>query len=89
MKKLTQSIVYLGVYLEVDFFYYPACRGHRDKYGAPEEPDEDASIELDTVKTESGDDITSMLSVDQIAGIEAAVMECDNEPDAPEPPEDW
>jgi hypothetical protein len=32
--------------LNVEAIYHPAERGHRDSLGAPEEPDEDASIEV-------------------------------------------
>ncbi len=32
--------------IEVDFIYHSICRGHRDKYGVPEEPDTPAEIEI-------------------------------------------
>lgn len=32
--------------LEVEVDYYPGCRGLRDRYGAPQTPDEDAEIEI-------------------------------------------
>ncbi len=32
--------------IEVDFIVHPSSRGHRDKYGAPEEPDTPAEIEI-------------------------------------------
>jgi len=54
-------ITYLGVKLEVTFEYHEAQCGHRDSFGAPEEPDEDAYIEVVTVCTEHGDDITELL----------------------------
>lgn len=34
---------------EVTYTYHPASRGHRDKYGAPEEPDEPAYVEIESV----------------------------------------
>lgn len=38
-----------SINIEVHGTYYPACKGHRDKYGAPEEPDEEASFEVTDV----------------------------------------
>lgn len=29
--------------------YYRECRGHRDRYGCPEEPDEPAEVEIESV----------------------------------------
>lgn len=42
--------------IEVDVTYtsHPGCRGHRDKYGAPEEPDEDDWIEILEAIDEAG-----------------------------------
>lgn len=39
-----------GIKIEVTGTYIPGCRGHRDRYGAPEEPDEPAYIEVETAK---------------------------------------
>lgn len=35
--------------LEVDYHYYKGCKGHCDKYGVPEEPDDDQEIEIQSV----------------------------------------
>lgn len=40
---------YEEINIEVSYNYYRACRGYRDKYGAPEEPDEPAYIEIGAV----------------------------------------
>ncbi len=45
----TATITLYGIELEVEFTYHKGCRGLRDKYGAPLEPDEEASIELESV----------------------------------------
>ena len=50
---------YNGIELDVNFSYYPPSRGHRDKWGAPEEPDEDASIEISNIIYE-GKDVTDL-----------------------------
>lgn len=42
------------VEVEIELCYFPASRGHRDKYGAPEEPDEPASFEVETVEDAHG-----------------------------------
>jgi len=41
----------------VEYSYNKAHRGHRDSMGVPEEPDEDASIEIESVKTTDGIEI--------------------------------
>ena len=41
-----KTTITIEVEIEVEFRYHKASRGHRDKYGAPEEPDEDASLEF-------------------------------------------
>lgn len=53
------TIVFNGVRLGVAYTYYKAARGHRDQYGAPEEPDEDASIDVYLV-TMDGHDVTEL-----------------------------
>jgi len=35
--------------IEVEFDYFPAMRGHRDKYGCPEEPDDPEELEITKV----------------------------------------
>jgi len=46
-KPSTTDIVFLGRDITVDFHYYPATRGYRNSYGAPEEPDEPAEVEVE------------------------------------------
>jgi hypothetical protein len=46
--------------LVVNFDWWKASRGHRDKWGAPEEPDEPAEFEITKV-TFNGTDITELL----------------------------
>jgi len=38
--------------IEVTYQYHKAIRGHRDSYGAPEEPDEPAYLEITSVNPE-------------------------------------
>jgi hypothetical protein len=38
----------------VELTYYGGCRGHRDRYGAPEEPDEPATFEVDNAVDAKG-----------------------------------
>jgi hypothetical protein len=44
------------VEVTIELSYSPGCRGHCDRYGAPEEPDEPASFEVETVEDEHGND---------------------------------
>lgn len=37
------------VEIVIEYTCYAAHRGHCDKYGAPEEPDEDAHVEIDSI----------------------------------------
>ena len=41
--------------LEVDFDYNRACRGSRDRYGVPLEPDDPESIDINTVTLDGKD----------------------------------
>jgi hypothetical protein len=43
------EVNYKGLPLSVYYELVPPYRGSRDKYGAPEEPDEDGGIEVDDV----------------------------------------
>ncbi len=40
--------------LTIDLTYIPACRGHRDRYGCPEEPDEPAGFEITSCSDADG-----------------------------------
>jgi hypothetical protein len=51
--------------LDVEYTYVPESRGHRDRYGAPEEPDEPAHVEINSVKY-NGHEIHDILSDDDI-----------------------
>ena len=73
-KPSTTNIVFLGRDITVDFHYYPATRGYRNSYGAPEEPDEDASVELERVMYR-GRDITGILSDSSIEEIQSDILE--------------
>lgn len=48
-----------GVELEVtcEFYYIPASRGSRDRYGCPIEPDEPADVEFIAATLENGVEI--------------------------------
>jgi len=69
----------------VEYSAYKGCRGHCDKYGAPEEPDDPPSLEINHVwlvaasKTNKDIDIVDFLDDSEIeeltADIEAELME--------------
>jgi hypothetical protein len=69
---------YVEIEVEVSFTYHKAIPGHRDKYGAPEEPDEPAYVEIDSV-TYDGKDI--ILSESDMETLQKDVDDYD--------PEDW
>ncbi len=48
------GVVYTEITLEVEYAYSRASRGARDRYGAPLEPDEDESVELQSATDERG-----------------------------------
>lgn len=61
--------------INVDFKYWPPTRGYRDKYGAPEEPDTPAEIEVISVlHQETGEEVT--LTDQQMEKVEAECWEC-------------
>ena len=60
--------------ITVTWTYYPGSRGHHDKYGAPEEPDEPPSIELVEVKDDRGGDVE--LTPEQEKRIENELWDC-------------
>ena len=39
-----------GLSLDVDYLYHRAYRGYRDSMGVPEEPDEEAGVEIQSAK---------------------------------------
>lgn len=53
------------VNVEVSYTLFRACRGHRDKYGCPEEPDEPASIEIESAKNLSSDEEIELTESEQ------------------------
>ena len=64
----------IDIPVDVDFTFYPACRGRRDSIagvrnaGPPLEPDEDASFEINSVKDFEGNDYELTESeIDEIA----------------------
>jgi hypothetical protein len=42
--------------VEVELNYIPGSRGHRDRYGCPEEPDEPPTFEIVDVSDKDGND---------------------------------
>lgn len=63
----------------VELSYIPAHRGYRDKYGAPEEPDEDACFEIESVTTKDGGDVD--LTKDEESDVIAKAWEKYNDTD--------
>lgn len=51
-----------GMEVTVEYLYIPPYRGERDRFGVPLEPDEPASIEIQSVITAKGEDITDIIS---------------------------
>lgn len=78
MKTDSETVVVRGVEMEVEFDYSPPCRGSRDKYGVPLEPDEPESLGLTAVVV-GGIDIIDLinakLSDEIISAIESARTE--------------
>jgi hypothetical protein len=68
------EVVLKGVPLEVMFNHHKAYKGHRNIYGAPEEEDEPASIEIEDVCAGSIS-IMDMLTGNQIDDILELVKE--------------
>ncbi len=56
MKPSHASVYFSDIddYVSVDYYFYPASRGRRERSGLQIEPDEDASIELVSVKDAEG-----------------------------------
>jgi hypothetical protein len=48
---------YQEIILDIEFTQQKASRGHRDKYGAPEEPDEPECVEIESVKDPAGKEV--------------------------------
>ena len=61
-----------GIEMEVEYEYIKACRGARDSYGVPLEPDEPEDIEIETVSI-GGEDVTAMLKEEVFAEIVDAI----------------
>ena len=61
-----------GIEMEVEYEYTKACRGARDSYGVPLEPDEPEDIEIETVSI-GGEDVTAMLKKEVFAEIVDAI----------------
>ena len=55
---------------EVTFEYHRAYRGYRNSLGVPEEPDEEAGFEIESVKDEAGKEVP----YNKIEGGEEAVI---------------
>jgi hypothetical protein len=56
----TRQICVQGIEVEVCYAFYPPCRGSRDRYGVPLEPDEDSSVEIQSISI-AGQDITEIV----------------------------
>ena len=59
--------------VEVEFIYFAGFRGYRDSLGVPEEPDENESAEVISVKDLSGNEIR--LSDKETLQVEEACVE--------------
>jgi hypothetical protein len=70
-----EKVVLNGVELEIDFTYTAPCKGMKDVYGQPVTPDEPAIIEIEAIKTVSGDNIGELLSEEQYRAIEALIIQ--------------
>lgn len=63
------KIVYLGIPLEVVYRYNRSIKGLCESTGAQLTPDEPEEVELVSVYTEHGDDITEIFTEEQWDGI--------------------
>lgn len=63
-----------GIEMDVEYEYTKACRGARDSYGVPLEPDEPEDIEVETVSI-GGEDVTAMLKKEVFAEIVDAITD--------------
>lgn len=83
---------HIEIPVTVEYTYYPPCRGHRDRYGAPEEPDEPASVEIGSVLDAKGNELWYSLDEKQLKSIEDEIWEAlrdrERECEPPEPPDD-
>lgn len=72
----TYEMDFEGVEIAVEYYIEPAQRGFRDSYGAPLEPDYDASLEVESVYVgQDMVDITNILSDKQIEYIRNQIEE--------------
>jgi len=60
------------IQVEVTYNWYRAHRGYRNSLGVPEEPDEPAHAEVDSITTEDGTEIK--VSDEEMAAIEEACL---------------
>lgn len=63
-----------GIEMEVEYEYIRACRGARDSYGVPLEPDEPEDVEIETVSI-GGEDVTAILKEEIFAEIVDAITD--------------
>jgi len=52
-----EGACYQEIELAVEYGYHRACRGARDRYGVPLEPDEPASCEIESVTDANGREV--------------------------------
>jgi hypothetical protein len=67
----------------VDYDYDPPCRGYRNSYGVPEEPDDPGGIVINSVTDADAHEVT--MTGDEIADIEEAIGEHLAELSEPDP----
>ena len=81
-----QINTYIEIQITVEFDYFPPSRGHRDRYGAPEEPDVPAEVEITSVKDVNG--VELQLDESRLDSIKTEIWEwiADHKREA-EPPE--
>lgn len=64
---------FIELAIEVDYDFYGASRGARDRYGAPLEPDEDATVEITEVRDSNGNKLE--LCNEDLEKIETEIMQ--------------
>lgn len=67
-----KTTIYVEREVEVEFTYHKGSKGHCDKYGAPEEPDEDPEMEFITATTNG---VEIALTDDEIVFAEAQALQ--------------
>lgn len=62
----------------VEYVYHAPTKGHRDKFGVPEEPDEGPTVEITAVFAGKQNIINSLAGTSQIEELEDLILNDEN-----------